>query len=86
MKAGMFALSSFTLCPSSGASRSVWKRQVNAILLMSQALTVCYPSSPPADTCSSNHSICQPLVLGPRRGAQKTREMAEGAGAPPTGT
>lgn len=43
-------------------------------------------SSLSADTCSFNHSFFQPLVLGPRGGAQKTREMAEGAGAPPTGT
>lgn len=38
-----------------------------------------------ADTCTFNNSICQPLVLGPRGRAQKTREMAEGAGAPPAG-
>lgn len=43
-------------------------------------------SSLSADTYSCDHSVFQPLVLGPRRRAQKTREVAEGAGAPPTGT
>lgn len=54
-------------------NRSGW-RQLSARL-----------SSPSADTCSCNHSV-QPLVLGPRGGAQETREVAEGAGAHPSGT
>ncbi|MEQ2178003.1 hypothetical protein GOODEAATRI_009534 [Goodea atripinnis] len=36
--------------------------------------------------CSCNHSsFIKPLVVGPRRRAQETGEMAEGARAPPTG-
>ena len=59
---------------------------LNSLLEQFLRLNTSCLSSPSSDTCSVYHSIFQPLVLGSRRGAQKAREMAEGAGAPPPGT